>query len=408
MSPNWRLKLVAEPPALTASPPNDCCWELFQCTADARRGRGLRATRDIAVHELIFRERSLLIAPTISAGREVCAVCFQLASVECPLCRCGLLLCDNDEQCVRRHSWECAAIRAWTKKPEDTTAAPNQQLLAILPAIRSLRLNDDEALLLSAMQANDMSSAKRRCVVSDAMALFDEPPPAETIARLRRTVAVLDTNAFETVIGGQSASVATSRSVRLCGLFALGGQLNHACTPNTRHAARINVEDGGTIEMSVYASHAIRRGDEITSTYTSLVWDRTARRTHLWLTKRFWCECERCCGAAADRVDAGLAALRCRTCATGRLVPPALQTDCMRSAAGEMATWTCEVCCTRMDYAKVCQTQQIAGGIVSRMVSDGAVCQQLATHPILQRLVCAGNALTVEAMLRVIWSGEHS
>lgn len=401
--PNWRLNLVEEPPT--------SCWELFESASDVRRGRGIRASRDIAVHELIFRERCLLIAPTLAAGRVVCVVCFKSAEVS--VCRCGLLLCGHDELCVRTHRWECAVILAWKRKPtveRDRTEPPNDNLLAILPAIRSLRLDVNETEMMSAMQAHEMSTTKGRCVVSAALALFNRPPTDETVARLKRAVAVLDTNAFETVICSrptEKAPKSAGKSVRLCGLFALGGQLNHACTPNTRHAARISDDDGVTIEMSVYAAHAIRRGDEITTTYTSLLWDRTTRRTHLWLTKRFWCECNRCCAVDDDRVDAGLAALRCRSCPTGYLEPPPLLADHRQSAASEKAAWHCGVCCAQMEYSKVCQTQQIAAGILSRMTTADALCQQLAMHPILGRLLGEGNALLVEAKLRVCWSGKR-
>lgn len=74
----------------------------------------------------------------------------------------------------------------------------------------------------------------------------------------------------------------------LRGLYPLGALLNHECTPNTRHA----YDASG--HMVIRAARAVAAGEELTVTYSALLWGSPARRQHLLRTKHFLCACSRC------------------------------------------------------------------------------------------------------------------
>lgn len=100
---------------------------------------------------------------------------------------------------------------------------------------------------------------------------------------MRKVCQVFDTNAFETVV-----SIEGERSISLRGLFPLGALQNHSCTPNTRHY----FTSQGV--MVTRAAVAIKAGEELTMTYTDLLWDTSLRRRYLLESKHFECNCKRC------------------------------------------------------------------------------------------------------------------
>ena len=117
---------------------------------------------------------------------------------------------------------------------------------------------------------------------------------------MRLACRVMDANAFETALvpknGINNNSVTATEELRplngtmpsLRGLYPLAAMMNHACTPNTRHAYDENQH------MIVRAAVKIPVGTEITNSYTALLWGSPVRRHHLLHTKHFLCECPRC------------------------------------------------------------------------------------------------------------------
>lgn len=100
---------------------------------------------------------------------------------------------------------------------------------------------------------------------------------------MRLVCRALDTNSFETAV------VQDDSTTSLRALFPMGALTNHQCVPNTRH----HVNEKG--QLLVYAAKPIAQGDEITMSYTDLMWDTTLRRQFLMATKHFLCHCPRCC-----------------------------------------------------------------------------------------------------------------
>ncbi|XP_017489785.1 PREDICTED: protein msta-like, partial [Rhagoletis zephyria] len=246
-------------------------------------GRGVFARRDIKRGELIFREKTLLNGPTASKDTllNTCAVCFRLLEgpMEEVLCAagCSLPICKACQQ-SGRHDMECKLFRFWV--PKDTTRI-NPHSLRILSVMRCYFLIPEKRRLLLSMQANNDKYYFRE-VERAAECFKNFPKDKATLDFFYRTVCIYNTNAFE----GRSIVDGYETSVRA--LYALAGLLNHNCTPNVSH----HFENGQTIVVT--AARDIAQGEEITATYTKILWSTYARQWFLCGTKHFICACKRC------------------------------------------------------------------------------------------------------------------
>lgn len=110
-------------------------------------------------------------------------------------------------------------------------------------------------------------------------------PNEEQMELMRHTCNILNTNSFEVVV---TASRDKDRTTSLRGLYPMGAFQNHCCVPNTRH----HFDDQQRLHVS--AVLPIAAGEEITMSYTDLLWDTLTRRRFLKVTKRFACNCNRC------------------------------------------------------------------------------------------------------------------
>lgn len=95
-------------------------------------------------------------------------------------------------------------------------------------------------------------------------------------------------DSLELVACVQAAPAAGPAVGVLRGLYPLGALLNHECTPNTRHS----YDPRG--RMLIRAARPVAAGEELTVTYSALLWGSPARRQHLLRTKHFLCGCSRC------------------------------------------------------------------------------------------------------------------
>lgn len=97
------------------------------------------------------------------------------------------------------------------------------------------------------------------------------------------TCKIMDANCFETIMSRDN------KSISLKGLYPVAAFMNHCCVPNTMH----NFDE--KLQMIVKASLPIRKGQEITTTYTNSIWPTRLRQNHLLSSKQFLCTCTRCC-----------------------------------------------------------------------------------------------------------------
>lgn len=381
------------PSLVKADTKDNACWEL---TNTSKTGRGICARRDIETNELIFTESHLLCGPIFAALKQRCVSC-HIETAQTSVCtrNCGLPLCRHKPACTDTHKAECDLIMSWIPI-NGSVIRPN--IIKALTAIRALLLADERDMsLLRLLQANRVQQNER--IISQMISEFQQPPSKEVIEFLQHVVAVLNTNAFQVVTNNNKGSSA----VQLKGLYAFAGQLNHDCSPNTRHS----VNDGDLL-MSVYASRSIKSGEELTTSYTNPLWNTQSRRTHLQMTKQFLCQCRRC----QDRTEFGshLAAVKClRKECEGVLLP----TDA-KVVAGQ---WSCEVCADIMEFGRICSVHQVLANVVQQTLSGSvrSLIDELAMGGgILTRMVPESNQFFVELKLQVVWKldvtakGEHT
>lgn len=100
---------------------------------------------------------------------------------------------------------------------------------------------------------------------------------------MKTTCKIMDANAFETTTNR------CGNLVSLRGLYPVAAFMNHCCVPNTMFNYNKN------LQMIVKASLPIYKGQEITTTYTYLIWPTSIRQQHLVTSKQFICTCNRCC-----------------------------------------------------------------------------------------------------------------
>lgn len=112
---------------------------------------------------------------------------------------------------------------------------------------------------------------------------IDEKLDEEDEKIMDATCKIMDANSFETI------AIRNGNSISLKGLYPVAAFMNHCCIPNTMH--NFNKK----LQMVVKASLPIRKGQEITTTYTHSMWPTPLRQNHLLTSKQFLCTCDRCC-----------------------------------------------------------------------------------------------------------------
>lgn len=244
-------------------------------------GRGVFATRNIKSGEVIFKDDPLLIGPTLrnETPLNTCSVCYSLMDPKKFLCRqgCGLPLCEN---CSRRkqHKAECQLFKTWEPLEPQT---PNILVIRLLTVARAMLFNSNQKALLYAMQANIDTTFRNE--VKNASACFKKfPTDKKVVEYLHRTVAILNTNSYEVNSSKQS-------DFPLRVLYPLAGILNHECVPNTTYTF-----DDKNYTIILKAAKDIKEGQEITISYTKLLWSNLMRQLFLKMTKQFSCKCQRC------------------------------------------------------------------------------------------------------------------
>lgn len=251
-------------------------------------GRGIFAARRIEKGEELFREHTLLVGPTAHRGRNlrVCVQCYRLppadndAAALCPA-GCSLPVC---AECSRGsgHALECQLFRKW--RPKDAQRI-DTRALRILSVVRCFFLSERQRRLLYALQANADQYYMRE--VERAAECFEHfPREPDMLEYFYRTICAFNTNAFESRYRMQEPG--QDHEVVARALFPLAGMLNHRCTPNAAHY----FANGETIVVT--ATETILAGEEITMSYTKLLWSTLARKIFLSMTKHFVCQCPRC------------------------------------------------------------------------------------------------------------------
>ncbi|XP_015607741.1 protein msta-like [Cephus cinctus] len=288
-------------------------------------GRGMFATRKIDQGELIFVDAALVVGPRrYSKYLPMCVGCYKSS---CPLfpCdrECGLPVCSKECEDSPIHV-ECSALGKW-----GTTCGSmwsSDILQAVLP-IRALSLPQEQKDLVYALECHE--GPRHGMEVDLLIKNVRNTISSEDEAFMRRVCGSCDTNSFETAVLVANDSKEKFSMTSLRGLYPMGAMQNHSCVPNTRH------HFDNSQKLFVSAARPIDQGEELTMTYTELLWDTTIRRQLLVETKHFLCSCQRC----SDPLEFGslLGALKCanQEC-SGILLPD--------DSLNMTTAWTCREC----------------------------------------------------------------
>ncbi|XP_058127021.1 SET domain-containing protein SmydA-8 [Anopheles ziemanni] len=370
-------------------PPERAPWDIAVFEG---LGRGLVATRDIAVNELIFLDRPILVGPRVNNYDVIfCASCcrilrkLHLCSGGCRLPMCAQ--CDFSVGEASPHAAECRLIQSW--QPKDA-GRYSKNILYALTSIRGFLLSERDRSLVLQMEGHpprkEMTTEIERLLKDGYFQNLDGE--GADVRYLRQLVNVLNTNAFETsrIVADEENN---DHEIILRGLYILGALMNHCCRPNVRYVF------DSELRMRVYASRPIRAGQQLLNNYSKILWGTQHRIIHLCFSKCFLCSCERC----KDPTEFGtyLGALKCvrESCPEGRLLPI--------NPLKISSLWRCDRCDLKMDNIKATKIQEIAG----RMILNNAIKREssyiidyLNDH--LVRFLLPTNQFTVELKLQAI------
>ncbi|XP_025409143.1 SET domain-containing protein SmydA-8-like [Sipha flava] len=289
-------------------------------------GRGVVATKDYAEGDVILVDAPLIVSPRTLTGvaeSPVCPVCYVapgLAATGSCAGGCGLPVCSDRCSNDPAHADECRYVRRL--RPKTDGSRWSAAVYNAVTAIRGLAVNGGahkSFLDLLQKKFTDKPTVEVEELKKNiSMKLEEEDEQIMTI-----TCKIMDANCFETII------TRNNKLISLKGLYPVASFMNHCCVPNTMH----NFNE--KLQMIVKASLPIYKGQEITTTYTHLLWSTSLRQNHLLTSKQFICTCYRCCDA--EEFGTELAALNCtvKNC-SGRVLPV--------NPLNKFSVWQCKEC----------------------------------------------------------------
>lgn len=213
------------------------------------------------------------------------------------------------------------------------------------------------------------------------------PQDKETLDYLRAASVAINTNGFK-VLYRCGADGAADVSVR--GFYPIMGLINHTCLPNCRH----DIND--KFVNRAIATRRISKGEQISISYSQLLWATNTRRMHLMVSKQFFCACQRC--VDPTEMCTNLSAFRCqnKTC-TGFLLP--IESNKFKSDA------KCTACDRICECRQLMQMQELCAHMTKSFLSKPFTIDEL-NHFIAQRLykiVPECSQFVVESKLKAIW-----
>lgn len=307
-------------------------------------GRGLVATRDINVNELILCEPPLLIGPVGNEKDDlVCSLCYKPIS-DTDLCSdCSLPVCFTCSD-MDRHV-ECEFLKSLNLNGKRNSL----QIVKSLTAIRGLFLDEKAKEVLKLLQCNRTSDTIN--VIGNLLKEGNESCN-NVRDELIHVASVLNTNAFQIV------SVSNNFHLNLRGLYPLMSLINHSCSANARYCTDTNYI------TSLFARKPIKMGDEISISYAKILWSTPSRQSYLKLTKQFTCLCDRC----MDPTEAStfLSAVKCfdRTC-SGLSLPI--------HPTNFVSAWQCQTCSSFSEYKSVLGLQDVVSCMMKGIMEKNSI-----------------------------------
>ncbi|KAK3927128.1 SET domain-containing protein SmydA-8, isoform A [Frankliniella fusca] len=423
----------AEPPSGPGPGP---AWEIVRSPLG---GRGVVATRDLQPGDLVLVDPPLTLGPRAASDPNTPAVCVGCLRPRAPArlraCPrgCRLPVCASGRGCedAAGHQGECALLRRWGVRGD--AAQWSEALLRGSAAVRCLALPPDQREILASMQSHH--GRQHAFEVGLVLECLQDAPKPEEERFMRLACCVMDANAFRMTLPSVQDAAPDAAPAEawgpgqgaLRGLYPLGALLNHECTPNTRHSYDARGR------MVVRAARPVARGEELTVTYSALLWGSPARRQHLLRTKHFLCTCARCkdptvSGSASavlrscmcfihtavgeTQIFEGgtcLAALPCPS--RGSRGPGAQSCGGPVLPASPLSLtgpWRCRGCGLDVPAERATMLQSVLGGLLQTLYLDPTLPPQpdaiLRFLEDNRHLLPASNHITVELKADVVWA----
>lgn len=298
-------------------------------------GRCTIATRDIAEGEAIFVDHPIVTGPKQTTDL-ICLSCYrQLDSWDaCQCSKCGWPLCSKECETRGHHPLECRVFAAAGYKPKKSDFSEDIFMYEFMLPLRCFCLSSTDPKKWATMMAMESHNDLRRGTelwereqlnVVDYLRGKLKLKADEEL--LHSITGILDVNCHEV----RSNIPGTKEQYFIRGVYPLCAMMSHFCRNNTHHTL---MDD---MTMVVIASTPIKKGEQITATYTHILSATTERRKHLRYGKFFDCACARC----SDPTELGtyFGALKCSQPGCGGSI---LCTDPLIPTND--APWACDRC----------------------------------------------------------------
>ncbi|XP_054284828.1 SET domain-containing protein SmydA-8-like [Macrosteles quadrilineatus] len=342
-------------------------------------GRGVFATRDLKPGNLVFHDRPVVWGPRAKPDEPMCSSCGRRGRVAACPAGCPLPVCSPICAASPLHIEECRLASSNIDLP---TGCWRLDLVGIVTPLRCLFLTPEDREVVQCLQGN---TGKIHGVEVDLMKHHMKGKlKREDEEWMRQCCCVMDTNSFEFLRVFEDGAQTSLR-----GLYPLASIMNNECSPNTCH-----VYDANGI-MKVVAARAITKGEEVTTSYSVLLWSTNIRRINLAKTKHFLCRCSRC----LDPTEFG-SMLSCLPCTDvqcrGLLLPG--------NPLKPNSPWFCGSCSMEVSAKQAAQLQAAQGGLVQTLsLSEPPSVAQFLTDSSLP----PQSQVIVQLKLGLVWQLGH-
>lgn len=283
----------------------------FSISEDPILGRHLVATRTIKNGEIVLKEPPLIWGPPQST-MPVCLGCGQLIDEKnnIPCVQCGWPMCSEICQKAPCHIPECryTVLRGDKVSIKNLGVVhPTYQCVLVLRCLYQKQFLPEVWKKLEQLESHceerkhTANYENERIYVAQFIRRFFKIDVNEE--EILKICGILMVNGHELPISDPPQTA----------IYEKASMLEHSCRAN---CSKSFAKDGSVV---IVAGKTIEMGEHLSICYTDPLWTTSNRRLHLYKTKFFSCNCERC----SDPTEFGtnFSAIRCKGNCEGALLP---------------------------------------------------------------------------------------
>ncbi|XP_018330247.1 SET domain-containing protein SmydA-8-like [Agrilus planipennis] len=309
---------------------------LFDIQKSDKCGRYATASKNLAEGETIFSEIPFAFGPKTDSP-VVCLGCCTPTdgSILCSSCQwpvCG----PECEQIPAHKQQECKIFSKEGVKfqsvSDPTDICPQIECITPLRVLLTLETNSERWNKEVEMMESHSEERKTKPVWEfnqiNVVNFLRGPCKLDRFDEdlIHKVCGILDVNAFE-------ARTQSGYSIRC--LYPKLAILNHNCVSNITHSIEsTGVGDENDFRVNVRANVAVKKGEELCSSYTYSLWPTIVRREFLKESKYFECCCKRC--TDPTELETHMSSLKCNKCDNGLITSI--------NPLDDSAIWKCSHC----------------------------------------------------------------